>query len=123
MIQRCRRILKMAVLAEARSRSSMAEFYKALAAADLPILVPPPTMLMTPLRDMMTAEEAPEETLIYKVPVGFQAIIKMIVCTSSLDGQEKITLRCYSEELGPVPLFGPIYLNEGEWSEWTGSLT
>lgn len=98
----------------------MAEIYKALAAADLPTLGPPP-MLMTPLSDMRTAEEIPAETLIYTVPTDRQAIVKMIVCTSDSEEQD-VTLRCYTE-LGPVPLFGPVRLGPGEWAEWSGSLT
>ena len=102
----------------------MAESYKALAAADLPILVAPPTLINSPLSDMMTAQEATDrnpETLIYTVPPDRQAIIKMIICTSDVE-QQDITLRCYSE-LGPIPLFGPIRLDAGEWAEWAGSLT
>lgn len=99
----------------------MADTYKILAAADLPVL-PPPPMLMSPLSDMRSAADSPAETLIYKVPETHQAIIKMIICTSGGDQQQNVTLRCYSE-LGPVPLFGPIVLGLGEWSEWSGSLT
>jgi len=102
----------------------MAEIYKALAAADLPTLVQPPKLINSPLRDMMSAEEAEErdpETLLYTVPAGHQAIVKMIICTST-DNTQEITLRCYSD-LGPIPLFGPISLGPGEWAEWSGSLT
>lgn len=101
----------------------MADFFKVLAAADLPVLAPPP-MLMTPLSEMRTAEELGAETLIYLVPEEHQAIIKMIVCTSDPGMEEQeLTLRCYTNELGPVPLFGPFRLGPGEWAEWSGSLT
>jgi len=102
----------------------MAEIYKALAAADLPTLVQPPLLINSPLRDMMSAAEATQrdpDTLLYRVPVGTQAIVKMIICTSA-DNVQQITLRCYSE-LGPIPLFGPITLGPDEWAEWSGSLT
>jgi hypothetical protein len=99
----------------------MAESYKVLGAVDLPVL-PPPPMLMSPLSEMRPAAGLPAETLVYKVPTASQAIIKMIVCTS--DGAEQsVTLRCYSDELGPIPLFGPVGLGPGEWAEWSGSLT
>lgn len=109
---------------EARSRSSMPEQYKALAAADLPILGQPPTLINAPLRDMMTSQEATDqwpETLLYTVPTGHQVIVKMVICTSA-EGNQDITLRCYTE-LGPVPLFGPVRLGPAEWAEWSGSLT
>ena len=102
----------------------MAEFYKALAAADLPTVAQPPQLINSPLRDMMTLEEATTDypdTLLYTVPPETQAIVKMIVCTST-DNVQQITLRCYAD-LGPVPLFGPITLGPGEWAEWSGSLT
>jgi hypothetical protein len=99
----------------------MAENYKALAATDLPVL-PPPPLLMSPLSEMRPSAGLPEETLVYKVPTDRQAIIKMIICTSA--GQEQdVTLRCYSDELGPIPLFGPVSLGPAEWAEWSGSLT
>lgn len=101
----------------------MPESYKALAVADLPQLAEPPgPMAMAPLSAMYPADEAPGGTLIYLVPDGHQAIIKMIVCTSD-DADQDVTMRCYSRELGPVPLFGPVHLGPGEWSEWWGSLT
>jgi hypothetical protein len=99
----------------------MAELYKVLASADLPVLGPPP-MLMTPVADMRTAAQLGPEVLIYTVPDGSQAIIKMIVCTSDQEYQD-VTLRCYSVDLGPSPLFGPVRLGPGEWAEWWGSLT
>lgn len=98
----------------------MAEIYKVLAAVDLPV-VPPPPMLMAPLADMRSFEQLPPETLVYEVPQGRQAIIKMIVCTSSSD-EQSVTLRCYSDD-APAPLFGPVLLGPGEWAEWWGSLT
>lgn len=98
----------------------MADFYKVLATADLPVLGPPP-MLMSPLSGMRTFAELPVETLIYEVPEGRQTIIKMIVCTSDQQ-QQSVTMRCYSDGL-PAPLFGPVNLGPGEWAEWSGSLT
>jgi hypothetical protein len=100
----------------------MAENYKVLAAVDLPIMVPPPQMLMSPLAEMRTAAQLPTETLVYVVPEAVQAIIKMIVCTSN-NVEQDVTLRCYSNDFGPVPLFGPVHLDPGEWAEWSGSLT
>jgi len=99
----------------------MAEIYKALAAADLPVLNQPPTLINAPLARMMTAEEAPPETLLYTVPPNTQAIVKMIIVTSN-DNTQDITMRCYTE-YGPVPLFGPVKLAPDEWAEWSGSLT
>ena len=46
----------------------------------------------------------------------------MIVCTSA-EEEQYVTLRCYSGEFGPIPLFGPVRLGSGEWAEWSGSLT
>src|SRR4051812_6730399 len=100
----------------------MADLFKVLAAADLPIVLPQP-MLMTPLADMRSAEDLGAATLIYLVPEACQAIIKLIVCTSDPAKEQNITLRCYTDELGPVPLFGPVHLGPGEWAEWSGSLT
>jgi len=100
----------------------MPDVYKALAAVDLPIVAVPPEHVMSPLSNMVSAEDAPVETLIYTVPSQHQAIIKMIICTSDESDQD-ITLRCYSADLGPIPLFGPVRLAFREWAEWAGSLT
>jgi hypothetical protein len=101
----------------------MADSFKALAAADLLVWTPPPQILMTPLSAMAPAEALPQDTLVYKVPAGYDAIIRMIIVTSSVDPEQNITLRCYTDALGPLPLFGPFALGTNEWAEWTGTLT
>ena len=100
----------------------MTEFRRALATADLPQLTAPPgPMAMAPLEEMYPADEAPDGTLVYRVPEGMTATVTMIVCTSGSEGQT-VEIRCYTGQLGPVPLFGRVPLEPGEWCEWTGSL-